>query len=150
MKPRDSAVQRPIDILLVDDNPGDVRLIMEALKNCEVPNHTTVVGNGVDALAFLQRTGKHSNASRPDLILLDLNLPKMNGHEILAKIKTNSDLKKIPVVIFTSSKADEDIFKSYDLHTNYYVAKPVDLDQFNEKIQDIMEFWYATARPPKK
>ncbi len=150
MKPRESALQRPVDILLVEDNPGDVRLTMEVLKDCNVRNHTSVVGDGVDALAYLHRTDKYTKATRPDLILLDLNLPKMNGHEVLCHVKTDPDLKQIPVVIFTSSKNHPDVVKSYGLHANCYVSKPSDLDQFNETVQNIQEFWCLVARLPKE
>ncbi len=150
MTPRESALQRPVDILLVEDNPGDVRLTMEALKDCKVRNHTSVVGDGVDALAFLRRTGQYANAARPDLILLDLNLPKMNGHDVLSHVKKDPDLKQIPVVIFTGSKAPADVFKSYELYANCYVTKPVDVDRFNETVQTIQEFWCSVARLPNE
>ncbi len=119
---------KPIEILLVEDNPGDVRLTQEALTDGKVRNNMQVVEDGVEAVAFLRREGKYANASRPDLILLDLNLPKKDGREVLAEIKADEDLRRIPVVVLTTSKAEEDIFKAYDQHANCYITKPVDLD----------------------
>jgi chemotaxis family two-component system response regulator Rcp1 len=139
---------KPSQILSVEDNPGDVRLIVEALKEVKIRSHLSVVEDGVEAMEFLNREGKYSNAPRPDLILLDLNLPKKNGREVLADIKQDRDLCVIPVVILTSSKAEQDVVQSYKLHANCYVTKPVELDQFLNVIKDISEFWLTTVRLP--
>jgi len=139
---------RPIDILLVEDNPGDVRLTMELLKEAKVRNTVSVVGNGEDALAFLRRRGKYADAPHPDLILLDLNIPRKDGREVLAEIKQDPVLKRIPVVILTTSKAEEDVLKSYNLYANCYVAKPVGLEQFATVVKSIEEFWLAIVKLP--
>ena len=139
---------RPIEILLVEDNPGDVRLTQEALKDAKVLNKLRVVSDGVEALAFLRRQGKYAHAVRPGLILLDLNLPKMDGRKVLAEIKEDPDLKRIPVVVLTISKADEDIIKTYELHANCYITKPVDLEQFMEVIKSIENFWLTVVKLP--
>ena len=139
---------RPIEILLVEDNPGDVRLIREGLKDAKVLNRISVVGDGVKALAFLRREGKYSDAPRPDLILLDLNLPKMNGREVLSVIKQDEELHNIPVVVVTSSAADQDIVESYNLHANCYVTKPVDLEQFFSIVKAIRDFWLVIVKLP--
>ena len=143
-----AALARPIDILLVEDNPGDARLTKEILKESKVRNDLIVVDNGQDALAFLRMEGKYHAQPRPDLILLDLNLPKKDGREVLAEIKADPDLKRIPVVILTSSKADEDIEKSYDLHANCYISKPVDLEQFVRVVRSVEDFWLAIVKLP--
>lgn len=142
------AIGRPIEILLVEDNPGDVRLTAGALRDAKVRNHLNVVGDGVEALAFLRREGPYAEAPRPDLILLDLNLPKKNGREVLAVIKGNPALKRIPVVILTSSNAEQDIVKSYDLHANCYITKPIDLEQFITVVQSIEDFWLTIVTLP--
>ncbi len=139
---------RPIEILLVEDNPGDVRLTQEALKDAKVLNKLRVVSDGVEALAFLRRQGKYAHAVRPGLILLDLNLPKMDGRKVLAEIKEDPDLKRIPVVVLTISKADEDIIKTYELHANCYITKPVDLEQFMEVVKAIENFWLTVVKLP--
>ncbi|MBI2821803.1 MAG: response regulator [Acidobacteria bacterium] len=139
---------RPIEILLVEDNPGDVRLTREALNEAKVINNLRIVDNGVDALAFLRQEGKFAAAVRPDLILLDLNLPRKDGREVLAEIKEDSRLKRIPVVILTTSQAEEDIVRSYDLHANCYVTKPVDLDQFIKVVKSIEHFWFSVVMLP--
>ena len=139
---------KTIEVLLVEDNPGDVRLITEALKDAKIHVHISVVYDGAEALALLRREGKYSAATLPDLILLDLNLPRMNGHEVLAKIKEDEVLRRIPVVIVTSSRADRDIAKSYDLHANCFVTKPVDLEQFFEVVKAIREFWFVVVKLP--
>jgi CheY-like chemotaxis protein len=145
------AVGRPVEILLVEDNPGDVRLTQEALKDAKVRNRVNVVSDGVEALAFLRRENPYASAARPDLILLDLNLPRMDGREVLREIKADGELKSIPVVVLTTSTAEQDVLKSYDLHANCYVTKPVDLDQFNKVVQSIEEFWLTIVRlPPGK
>ena len=141
---------RPIQILLVEDNPGDVRLTIEALKEGKVSNNLSVARDGVEALSFLRREGSHGNAARPDLILLDLNLPKKDGREVLAEIKEDSRLRRIPVVVLTTSKAEEDILRTYDLHANCYITKPVDLEQFISVVRSIDDFWLSVVRLPPK
>jgi two-component system, chemotaxis family, response regulator Rcp1 len=143
----DTLAQR-IDILLVEDNPGDVRLTRELLKESKINNNLTVIDNGEDALLFLRHEAKYRNATSPDLILLDLNLPRKNGSEVLASIKNDPELKRIPVVILTSSKAEEDIVRSYDLHANCYVSKPVGLEQFAAVVKAIDNFWLAIVKLP--
>ena len=144
----DAAFSKPVEILLVEDNPGDVRLTQETLKDFKVLNHLSVVGDGVEAMAFLRREGKYAEASRPDLILLDLNLPKKDGREVLAEIKVDEQLKRIPVVILTTSSAEQDILKTYELHANCYITKPVDLDQFSAVVKSIEQFWFTTVKLP--
>jgi chemotaxis family two-component system response regulator Rcp1 len=140
-----------IDILLVEDNPGDVRLTREALKEGKVINTLHVVEDGIEALAFLRHEGQYVKSVHPDIILLDLNLPRMDGRELLAKIKSDSKLRRIPVAILTTSKADEDIIKSYDLHANCYIVKPVDMDRFITVVKSIEDFWFTIVKlPPDK
>jgi chemotaxis family two-component system response regulator Rcp1 len=139
---------RPIDILLVEDNPGDVRLTEEALRDSKVQNKLYVARDGMEATAFLRREGKYANAPHPDLILLDLNLPKKDGPEVLAEIKEDPALKHIPVVILTSSKAEEDIIKTYNLHANCYITKPIDLEQFMTVVNSIRDFWLTIVKLP--
>ncbi len=139
-----------IDILLVEDNLGDVRLTKEALKDAKVLNEVYVVQDGVEAMRFLRRQGSFSKMPMPDLILLDLNLPKKDGREVLAEIKQDPKLKHIPVVILTTSKADEDIMKTYNLHANAYITKPVDLNRFVEIIHALEEFWFSIVKLPPK
>lgn len=138
----------PVDILLVEDNPGDVRLTRELLKESKIHNNLTVVDNGEDALLFLRREAKYRNATLPDLILLDLNLPRKNGSEVLASIKKDPELKRIPVVVLTSSKAEEDVVKTYDLHANCYISKPVGLEQFAAVVKAIDDFWLTIVKLP--
>lgn len=140
----------PIEILLVEDNPGDVRLTKEALKEGKVANIINVAVDGMDAMAFLKRAGNYANAPRPDLILLDLNLPKKNGREVLAEIKMDPDLKSIPVVILTTSQAEKDIIATYKLHPNCYITKPVDFDQFINVVKSIENFWFTVVKLPPK
>ena len=142
----DEAMGRPVDILLVEDNHGDVRLTMEALKQSKVRNKLHVVEDGVEALAFLRKEGKYIHAPHPDLILLDLNLPKKDGCEVLAEIKVDPDLRRIPVVILTTSRAEDDIIKAYDLHANCYITKPVDLEQFMRVMKSIEDFWLTVVK----
>jgi CheY-like chemotaxis protein len=141
---------RPIDILLVEDSPGDVRLTQEALKRGRVSNTLHIVGDGEAALDFLYRRGEHANAPRPGLILLDLNLPILDGRDVLADIKADPSLRRIPVVVLTTSKADEDIVRSYDLHANAYITKPVDYQQFIGVVHQIESFWLTVAELPAK
>jgi chemotaxis family two-component system response regulator Rcp1 len=141
---------RPIELLLVEDNPGDVRLTQEALREGKVSNHLHVAADGVEALAYLRREGQYAQAPQPDLILLDLNLPKKSGPEVLAEIKADPVLKRIPVVILTVSKAEEDVLKSYNLHANCYITKPVDLDQFLEVVKSIEDFWLTVVVLPPR
>jgi CheY-like chemotaxis protein len=141
---------KPIDILLVEDNPADVRLTQENFKESKILNNLHVVKDGEEAMAFLHRKGKYADAVRPDLILLDLNLPKKDGREVLAEIKTDEELKSIPVVILTISKAEEDILKSYNLHANCYIIKPIDIEQFNKIVRSIEDFWLTLVKLPKK
>ena len=138
----------PVDILLVEDNAGDVRLMREVLKTSKVSNNLIVASNGQEALLCLRKQGKFAQSVRPDLILLDLNLPVMDGREVLEKIKDDPDLKRIPVVILTTSKAEEDILKTYNLHANCYVTKPVDLEQFVKVVKSLEDFWLAIVKLP--
>jgi chemotaxis family two-component system response regulator Rcp1 len=144
------STSKVIDILLVEDNPGDVRLAQEALKESKVRNKLFVVEDGVEAMAFLRRQGKYADGPRPDLILLDLNLPRKNGREVLAEVKSEEDLKRIPVVVLTVSKADEDIMRSYQHHANAYVTKPLDFGQFMVIMKSIEEFWLTIVKLPSK
>ncbi len=137
-----------IEILLVEDNPADVRLTQEALREGKVKNSLNVARDGVEALEFLRREGKYASAPRPDLILLDLNLPKKDGRQVLADIKADDDLKMIPVVVLTTSSAELDILKSYSLHANCYITKPVDLEQFVTVVKAIDDFWLTIVRLP--
>ena len=139
-----------IEILLVEDNPGDQRLTQEALKDGKISNNLYIVEDGEEALMFLHRTGEYAQAVKPDLILLDLNLPGMNGQEVLKNIKGDEALKRIPVVILTTSSADEDILKAYNLNANCYITKPVDFAQFIKVINMIQEFWFTIVKLPKE
>lgn len=139
---------KPIEILLVEDSPGDVRLTMEALKEAKVINHLTVLKDGVEALTFLRRQGPYANAPRPHLIVLDLNLPKKDDREVLADIKADDCLKRIPVVVLTTSQDEQDVLKSYNLHANCYITKPVDLDQFVRVVRSIEDFWLGIVVLP--
>ncbi len=142
-------IGQPIEILLVEDNPGDVRLTVEALKDSRIINHMSIVKDGMEAIAYLRREGAYAEAVRPDLILLDLNLPKKNGHEVLQEIKGDAALSNIPVVILTTSKAEQDILTSYTLHANCYITKPVDLEQFITVIKSIEDFWLTIVKLPR-
>ncbi len=141
---------RPIEILMVEDNPGDVRLTVEALKEGKIRNNFNTVADGAEALAYLRRQGPYAEKCRPDLILLDLNLPKKSGPEVLAEIKEDPDLRRIPVVILTVSKAEQDILKTYNLHANCYITKPVELDQFLEVVKSIENFWLTVVMLPPR
>lgn len=137
---------KPVEILLVEDNAGDVRLTREALKDAKVLNNLHVARDGEEATEFLFRKGKHADAPRPDIIILDLNLPRKDGREVLAEIKADKELKRIPVVILTTSKSEEDVLKSYNLHANCYVTKPLDLDQFIGVVKSIQDFWFTVVK----
>ena len=140
---------RPMEILLVEDNPGDVRLVQEALVEVTVPHRLSVVEDGEEALAFLRRQGQHAGAVRPDLIMLDLNLPRRDGREVLAEIKADDRLKRIPVVILTTSQADEDVLHTYNLHANCYITKPMQFQKYRSVMKAIEAFWFeAVTLPP--
>jgi CheY-like chemotaxis protein len=137
-----------IEILLIEDNPGDADLAREALETGKISNNLNVVGDGEEAMAYLRCQGKYAKATRPDLVLLDLNLPKKDGREVLAEIKADDDLKRIPVVILTTSAAEADIVKTYNLHANCYITKPIDLNQFIKVVQATEEFWFNIVKLP--
>jgi CheY-like chemotaxis protein len=139
-----------IQILLVEDDPGDVLITREAFAENKVRNHLSVVSDGETAMAFLRREGQFASAPRPDLILLDLNLPRKSGHEILAEVKSDANLQRIPVVILTTSDAEEDILRSYDLHANAYITKPVDFDRFLSVVREIDDFFVTVVRLPSR
>jgi len=143
-----SGENRPVEILLVEDNPGDERLTREALKEGKVYSNLHWVKDGVEALDFLRRQGKYKEAPRPDIILLDLNLPKKDGREVLQDIKNDDQLKRIPVVVLTTSKAEEDVLRTYNLHANCYVTKPVDLEKFIVVVKSIDRFWLTVVTLP--
>src|SRR5271166_5283517 len=138
----------PIEILLVEDSPDDAALTMDALRDGRVHNRVTVLEDGVEAMAYLRREGRYSQALRPDLILLDLNLPRKNGREVLAEVKQDPDLRRIPVVVMTSSDDEKDILAAYNLYVNCYVTKPVDLDQFIKVVKSIEHFWFSVVKLP--
>jgi len=138
----------PIEVLLVEDNPADVRLAKEAFQNNKVSVHLNVVGDGVEAMAFLYRKGKYENAPRPDLILLDLNLPRKDGREVLEEVKGDEGLKRIPTVILTTSTAEQDILRTYNSHANCFITKPVDFDQFLTVVKTIENFWLTVVKLP--
>jgi len=139
---------KSVEILLVEDNPGDVRLTLEAFKEAKVSNHIHVVMDGVAAMDFLKRKGEYADAVRPDIILLDLNLPKKDGREVLAEIKEDPEIKRIPVVVMTTSKDEEDILTTYEKHTNAYITKPVELDKFLKVVKSIENFWLSVVTLP--
>jgi chemotaxis family two-component system response regulator Rcp1 len=138
----------PIEILMVEDNPDDAALTLDALQEGRVRNRVTLLGDGVEAMAYLRREGWHASARRPDLILLDLNLPRKNGREVLAEIKQDPDLRRIPVVVMTSSDDEKDILAAYNLYVNCYVTKPVDLEQFIKVVHTIEHFWLSVVKLP--
>jgi two-component system, chemotaxis family, response regulator Rcp1 len=140
----------PIEILLVEDNPGDARLAVETLKDSKVHNNLYHVKDGVEAMQFLHRQGEYADAPHPDLILLDLNLPRKDGREVLAEIKEDPELRLIPVVVLTTSEAERDLVRTYDLHANAYVLKPIDLHRFIEVVQAIEDFWFAIVKLPPR
>jgi CheY-like chemotaxis protein len=139
---------KPIEILLVEDSPGDARLVQENLKEAKVRNNLNIVADGVEAMAYLRKEGQYKNAAAPDMVLLDLNLPRKDGREVLAEMKEDEKLKRIPVVVLTISQAEEDVFKSYNLHANAYVTKPVDLKQFMLAVKAIEGFWLTVVKLP--
>jgi CheY-like chemotaxis protein len=141
-------VRRPVEVLLVEDNPGDVRLTQEALKESSLPVHLNVARDGVEALEFLHKTHAFADAPQPDLILLDLNLPRKNGREVLSEVKADPKLKRIPVLVMTTSRDRQDIQKAYQLNANSYITKPMDLDAFLHIVKSIEEFWLHTATLP--
>jgi chemotaxis family two-component system response regulator Rcp1 len=142
-------INRTINILLVEDNPADVLLTMEALKEGDISHELNVVNDGAEAIAYLRRKGKYTDAVLPDIILLDINLPKKNGFEVLAEIKEDQRLKSIPVIILTTSSARQDIRRAYDLHANCYIVKPLDFDAFLNVVRSIEDFWLSVARLPR-
>lgn len=139
---------KPVDILLIEDNPGDVRLTQETLHKSKLYNTLSVVPDGVEAMAFLRQEGPYANSPRPDIILLDLNLPKKDGHEVLEEVKADPNLKSIPIVILTTSADEKDVLMTYNLHANCYITKPVDLDQFVTIVKSIENFWFTIVRLP--
>ena len=139
---------RPVEILLVEDNPGDVLLTREAMKDAKVANHLSVVQDGVEALAFMRRQGAYAEVPRPDLVLLDLNLPRKSGLEVLVEMKADAVLRRIPVVVLTTSESERDILAAYDHHVNAYVTKPVDLEQFHKVVHAIEKFWFMVVQLP--
>jgi two-component system, chemotaxis family, response regulator Rcp1 len=141
---------KPVEILLVEDNLADARLMVEALKDCKVPNRLHIARDGIQALNFLHQDGEFAQVPRPDLIFLDLNLPRKDGREVLAEIKADPNLKTIPVIVLTSSQAEQDIVKTYDLQANCYVNKPVDLDQFLATMEIVENFWLTLANLPPR
>ena len=138
----------PVEILLVEDNPGDVRLIGEAWKECSVRTHLSVVRNGEEAMSFLRREGGFASAPRPDLVLIDLNLPRKDGRELLTEIRQDPDLRRLPVIVLTTSKAEVDVLRCYDLQANCYIIKPVGLDRLCEVLKSIQNFWFNVATLP--
>jgi CheY-like chemotaxis protein len=138
-----------VEVLLVEDSPGDVRLTREALKEGKVRNNLNVVSDGVEAMEYLLREGAYANATRPDIVLLDLNMPRKDGREVLAEMKADKNLRRIPVVILTTSEAEQDILRTYDLHANCYLTKPVDLDQFISIVKSVEDFWLTIVKLPR-
>jgi CheY-like chemotaxis protein len=145
----DAERARPVEILLVEDDPGDILITREALDQSKLVNNLHSVVNGEEALAFVRREGTYADVPRPDLVLLDLNLPRRDGREVLAEIKSDPELRRIPVVVLTTSQAEEDVLRSYDLHANAYVTKPVDFERFVDVVHQIDEFYFAVVRLPR-
>jgi CheY-like chemotaxis protein len=139
---------KPVELLLIEDNPGDVRLTREALKNSDINVHLSVARDGVEAMDFLRRSGPFADAPKPDLVLLDLNLPRKNGREVLSEIKSDPELKRIPVLIMTTSRAEQDVNRAYHLNANCYITKPMDLDEFLRIVKAIEDFWLKTVTLP--
>lgn len=144
------AAHRTVEILLVDDNIGDVVLTKEALKGAEFPNRVSVVRDGCEAIEYLRRTGKFANATRPDFVLLDINMPRKNGCEVLEEVRKDEDLRLLPIVILTSSEAEDDIRRAYELGANCFVTKPADLDEMVKVVQAINHFWITIAKLPRR
>jgi CheY-like chemotaxis protein len=140
----------PIEVLLVEDDPGDVLMTREAFEEHKVRNHLNVVSDGADALAYVRRQGEFADAARPDLILLDLNLPKRDGREVLKELKTDPDLREIPIVVLTTSSAESDVLSSYQLHANAYVTKPVDFERFISAVKQIDDFFVSLVKLPRR
>ena len=149
MEDMDTMGTKPIEILLAEDNPGDARLTVEGFKDAKVKNNITVVVDGKEALAYLRQQGPYANVARPDFILLDLNMPKKDGREVLAEIKADENLKCIPVLIFTISSADKDILEAYNLQASAFITKPIDLDEFITVVKSLEEFWLTIVKLPK-
>ncbi len=139
---------KAVEILLIEDNPGDVRLTIEALKESKIMNNMHVADDGIEAMSFLKKEGIYKDKPRPDLIILDLNLPRKDGREVLGEIKSEDSLKQIPIVILTTSEAEEDIIKSYELHANCYITKPVDMEQFIKVVKSVGDFWFSIVMLP--
>lgn len=148
MLPSDRSENPPVQILLVEDSPADVRLIREAMRDSSIPHEFHVASDGIEAMAYLWRTGEHQNAPRPQMIILDLNMPRRDGRQVLSDIKADQHLRRIPVVVMSSSAADEDIVRAYDSHANCYIRKPVDFSQFRDVVRKIEAFWLTAARLP--
>lgn len=147
---KDIVLGRPIEILLVEDSPADVRLTIEALKEGRVRNNLSVVNDGIDALAFLRQEGKFAAAPAPDMVLLDLNMPKKDGRAVLAEMKSDPHLRRTPVVVLTTSNAEQDVLGTYDLHANCYITKPVELDEFIKVVRSIDDFWFTIVKLPSE
>jgi CheY-like chemotaxis protein len=145
-----STIGRPIEVLLVEDSPGDVRLTREALREGKIRNNLSHVPDGVEAMAFLRHEGQYADVPKPDIVLLDLNMPRKDGREVLAEMKADPRLKRIPVVVLTTSEAEQDILKTYDLHANCYLTKPVDLDQFISIVRSVENFWLQLVKLPRE
>ena len=143
-------LSRPVEILMVEDNPGTVRLTQEVMRDSKVRNAMYVVDDGVEAMAFLRKQGRYNSAPRPDLVLLDLNLPRKDGRETLAEMKQDEELKRIPVVVLTTSRSEEDVLRAYDLHANCYLTKPVGLEDFVKVVKSIENFWIEMATLPPR
>jgi CheY-like chemotaxis protein len=141
-------ISRPIDILIVEDNPTDVMLMREALEHAQLPNNLHVATNGIEGMEFLRRQGRHTTAVRPELILLDLNMPRMNGQEVLAAIKADASLRSIPIVILTTSNAKADVNQAYEQYANCYITKPVEFDAFADVVRSIRSFWFTIVTLP--
>jgi two-component system, chemotaxis family, response regulator Rcp1 len=148
MSPNATPSTRPVQILIVEDNPADARLVREVMRDSKVLNEIHWVPDGVEALAFLRTQGKYANAPRPNLIFLDLNMPRKDGREVLREVKADDGLKRIPIVVMTSSQAEEDVARAYDQHANCYVRKPIDFDQFHSVVKTLENFWFATVELP--
>jgi two-component system, chemotaxis family, response regulator Rcp1 len=150
MPPNPGPTTRPVQILIVEDNPADARLVREVMRDSKVLNEIHWVPDGVEALAFLRAQGKYADAPRPNLIFLDLNMPRKDGREVLREVKSDEKLKRIPIVVMTSSQAEEDVARAYDQHANCYVRKPIDFDQFHLVVKTLENFWFATVELPNQ